>query len=83
MILTDLHACQLIISKLWLLKRWLQEAFHVEYEEIIAPSVNCSALRLFLTKVAVKDLKTSQKGVKTAFSNEELDKDLFMEEAEG
>ena len=54
-----------------------------EYDEIFAPVVRHTSIRILLALVAIYDLELEQLDVKTAFLHGDLDEDIYMEQPEG
>lgn len=54
-----------------------------DYEKTFAPVVSFSTLRLFLSNVPQEDLELHQMNVKTAYSYEDLEETVYMEQPKG
>jgi len=55
----------------------------IDYKETFCPVSNKDSLRIILAFVAHYDLELHQMDVKTVFLNENLDKDIYMDQPEG
>jgi reverse transcriptase-like protein len=55
----------------------------VDFEEIFAPVVKMSSIRVVLGLAASLDLEIEQLDVKTAFLHGDLNEDIYMEQPEG
>jgi hypothetical protein len=55
----------------------------VDFEEVYAPVSKHTTLRVLLALVAARDMKLHQLDVKTAFLNEEFEKEIYMQQAQG
>ena len=55
----------------------------MEYDQIFAPVVRHTSIRVLLEIVAIHDLELEQLDVKTAFLHGDLDEDIYMEQPEG
>ena len=55
----------------------------IDYDEIFAPVVKMTSIRLVLGIAAHYDLEIEQLDVKTAFLHGDLEEDIFMEQPEG
>ena len=54
-----------------------------EYDEIFAPVVRHTSIRILLAIVAIHDLELEQLDVKTAFLHGDLDEHIYMVQPEG
>ncbi|KAL8103609.1 hypothetical protein AgCh_027981 [Apium graveolens] len=55
----------------------------IDYDEIFAPIARLEAIRIFLAYVAHKKFKVFQMDVKSAFLNEELEEEVYVEQPPG
>ena len=63
-------------------KNFTQEV-GIDYEDTFTPVMKFTSTRLLLVIVACLDLKLHQMDVKTAFLNEDLNKEIYMEQPVG
>ncbi|KAG7567097.1 Integrase catalytic core, partial [Arabidopsis thaliana x Arabidopsis arenosa] len=55
----------------------------IDYQEIFAPVVKHTSIRILMSVVVNKDLELEQMDVKTAFLHGDLEEELYMEQPEG
>ena len=55
----------------------------IDYDNTYSPTISHSALRIMYTIALNEDMEIHQMDVKTAFLNGEVDKELYVEQAEG
>jgi hypothetical protein len=55
----------------------------VDFEEVYAPVSKHTSLRALLAVLAARDMELHQLDVKTAFLNGELEKEIYMQQAQG
>ena len=60
-----------------------RQLYEVDYLETFAPVVKFTTIRVLLATAAVLDLEIEQRDVFTAFLNEDLKQDIYMQIPEG
>ena len=63
-------------------KGYSQE-YGVDYEETYAPTVKLTTIRVLMSIAAQRDMLVHQMDVKSAYLNADIDRDVYMEQAEG
>ncbi len=66
-----------------LVGRGFQHQNGIDYQETYAPVVKLTTLRMVFAIVSSLDLHWHQMDVKTAFLNEDLDQDVYLEQPKG
>lgn len=66
-----------------LVAQGFSQKFGVDYDEVFAPVVKSTTLRMFLTKAGKDNMCVHHVDVKTAFLNAELEENIFMRQPKG
>jgi hypothetical protein len=66
-----------------LVARSFTQTFGINYNETFAPVAKFVSIRCILALATIEDMEIHQMDVKTAFSNGDLEEDIYMEQPEG
>ena len=70
-------------NKARLVAKGYSQAEGIDYDETFAPVARLEAIRMFLAFAAHSNFKVYQMDVKSAFLNEELDEEVYVEQSPG
>jgi transposase InsO family protein len=66
-----------------LVARGFTQTYEVDYNETFAPVAKFTSIHCILALAALEDMEIHQMDVKTAFLNDELEKEIYMEQPQG
>ncbi|GKC14649.1 retrovirus-related pol polyprotein from transposon TNT 1-94, partial [Tanacetum coccineum] len=73
----------LLKNKAWLVAKVFRQEEGIYFEESFAPVARIEAIRIFVAKLANKNMTIYQMDVKTDFLNSELREEVYVSQLEG
>ncbi|GJY20058.1 retrovirus-related pol polyprotein from transposon TNT 1-94 [Tanacetum coccineum] len=79
----QIHQFDRLQNKAWLVAKGYRQEDGIDFEESFAPVERIEAIRIFIANTASKTITIYQMDVKTTFLNDELQKEVYVNQPEG